>query len=117
MRQVVHHLADSHMNALVRLKLALTEERPTIKPYDENAWATLADMRLPSRRLARAPRRPSRALGGALHAHDGASSERTFVHPEHRRAVHARVAAAESTAGTRAITSRTSPRCGAREGW
>jgi hypothetical protein len=46
-RQVVHHLADSHMNALVRLKLALTEDTPTIKPYDENAWGMLADMQLP----------------------------------------------------------------------
>lgn len=42
-RQVVHHVPDSHLNAYVRLKLALTEERPTIKPYDESAWAELAD--------------------------------------------------------------------------
>ena len=42
-RQVVHHVADSHLNAYVRLKLALTEEKPTIKPYDEAAWAKLAD--------------------------------------------------------------------------
>lgn len=42
-RQVVHHLCDSHMNALIRLKLALTEDNPTIKPYDENAWVSLGD--------------------------------------------------------------------------
>jgi uncharacterized damage-inducible protein DinB len=42
-RQVVHHLADSHMNALVRLKLGLTEDMPTIKPYDEAKWAELDD--------------------------------------------------------------------------
>jgi hypothetical protein len=42
-RQVVHHVPDSHLNAYVRLKLALTEENPTIKPYDEAAWANLAD--------------------------------------------------------------------------
>lgn len=42
-RQVVHHVPDSHLNAYVRLKLALTEEKPTIKPYDEAAWALLAD--------------------------------------------------------------------------
>ena len=42
-RQVVHHVPDSHLNAYVRLKLALTEEKPTIKPYDEAAWAELAD--------------------------------------------------------------------------
>lgn len=46
-RQVVHHVADSHMNAVVRLKLALTEDRPTIKPYEEGLWAELADVRLP----------------------------------------------------------------------
>lgn len=39
LRQVVHHLADSHMNAFVRFKLALTENEPTIKPYAEAAWA------------------------------------------------------------------------------
>src|SRR6187402_297284 len=45
-RQVVHHVADSHMNAFVRFRLALTEDRPTIKPYDEAEWAKLADMKL-----------------------------------------------------------------------
>jgi uncharacterized damage-inducible protein DinB len=44
-RQVVHHVPDSHMNAFIRMKLALTEETPTIKPYDEAAWAKLADAR------------------------------------------------------------------------
>jgi len=46
-RQVVHHLADSHANAFLRFKHALTEEWPTIKAYDEAAWAKLADSRLP----------------------------------------------------------------------
>jgi uncharacterized damage-inducible protein DinB len=45
-RQVVHHVPDSHLNAYVRLKLALTEEKPTIKPYNEAAWAELADSKL-----------------------------------------------------------------------
>ncbi|HUA97250.1 MAG TPA: bacillithiol transferase BstA [Terracidiphilus sp.] len=44
-RQVVHHVADSHANSYVRFKLALTEKWPTIKPYDEAAWARLADSR------------------------------------------------------------------------
>ena len=43
MRQVAHHLPESHMNAYIRFKLALTEEDPTIKPYDENAWAELPE--------------------------------------------------------------------------
>jgi hypothetical protein len=42
-RQTVHHIADSHMNAYIRLRLALTEDWPTLKPYDEAAWATLRD--------------------------------------------------------------------------
>jgi hypothetical protein len=42
-RQVVHHLADSHMNAFVRMKLILTETHPTLKPYDQNAWALMPD--------------------------------------------------------------------------
>jgi hypothetical protein len=42
-RQVVHHVPDSHMNAYVRFKLALTEDVPTIKPYDEAKWAELDD--------------------------------------------------------------------------
>jgi hypothetical protein len=42
-RQVVHHVPDSHLNAYIRFKLALTEDVPTIKPYDEQSWANLAD--------------------------------------------------------------------------
>src|SRR5919112_4484500 len=42
-RQLVHHVADSHMNAYIRFKLALTEDSPTIKPYDEARWAELPD--------------------------------------------------------------------------
>lgn len=42
-RQVLHHVPDSHMNAYIRFKLALTEENPTIRPYDEAAWAIVAD--------------------------------------------------------------------------
>lgn len=42
-RQVVHHVADSHMNAIIRHKLTLTEDNPSIKPYNENLWAELVD--------------------------------------------------------------------------
>jgi len=59
-RQVVHHVPDSHMNALVRFKLALTEERPTIKTYDEARWAELADAKS-------TPIEPSLALLENLH--------------------------------------------------
>ncbi|MFB3160930.1 YfiT family bacillithiol transferase [Neobacillus sp. 179-J 1A1 HS] len=46
-RQVVHHIADSHMNSYIRFKLALTEDQPTIKPYFEDRWAELPDSELP----------------------------------------------------------------------
>ena len=59
-RQVVHHLPDSHVNAYVRFKLALTENEPLIKPYDEKSWANLADVRT-------TPVEVSLALLDALH--------------------------------------------------
>ncbi|MCR5889589.1 putative metal-dependent hydrolase [Hymenobacter sp. J193] len=59
-RQVLHHLPDSHMNAYVRMRLALTEELPTIKPYEEAAWAELPD-------VAATPVAVSLALLEALH--------------------------------------------------
>ncbi len=46
-RQLVHHIADSHMNAYIRFKLALTENNPTIKPYEEALWAELPDSKEP----------------------------------------------------------------------
>jgi len=58
-RQVAHHIPDSHMNAFTRFKLALTEDVPTIKPYAEARWAELAD--------AKAPIEPSLALLENLH--------------------------------------------------
>ena len=55
-RQVVHHVPDSHLNAYVRLKLALTEETPTIKPYDEKTWAVRLAFPPPPRAYHLAPR-------------------------------------------------------------
>ena len=85
-RQVVHHVPDSHLNAYVRFKLALTENAPTIKPYDEARWAELADSRA-------TPLETSLSLLEALHerwvvllrALGPADYARTFVHPEHGR--------------------------------
>jgi DinB superfamily len=47
-KQLVHHVADSHMNAYIRFKLGLTEDNPTIKPYEEGLWAQLSDSTLPT---------------------------------------------------------------------
>jgi hypothetical protein len=84
-RQVIHHLPDSHMNAYVRWKLALTESEPTIKPYREAEWARLAD--------SAGPIEVSLDLLTALHARwtgwmrtlDDASWRRAFMHPESGR--------------------------------
>ena len=83
-RQVVHHVADSHMNAFVRLKLGLTEERPTVSAYDEKKFATLADMQLPvavSLELVRGLHARWLALYGTMTESDW---QRTFIHPEYR---------------------------------
>jgi len=94
-RQVVHHVPDSHMNAYMRCKLALTEDRPTIKPYDEAAVAKLGD-------IAIVPVEVSLDLLGTLHERFVAllrsmtdnDFERCYVHPEQNRAVPLREVAA-----------------------
>jgi len=82
-RQVAHHVPDSHLNAYVRLKLALTEENPTIKPYDEARWAALADSRDPidvSLTLLDSVTARWMSVMNAMRDEDFA---RNFVHPEH----------------------------------
>lgn len=84
--QLIHHIADSHLNAYTRFKLALTEDEPTIKPYDEAAWAELAD-------TAATPPETSLVLLEALHrrwvallrALPDPAFTRTLRHPEHGR--------------------------------
>ncbi|HNQ12017.1 MAG TPA: putative metal-dependent hydrolase [Bacteroidia bacterium] len=81
--QVIHHLADSHINSYIRFKLALTENNPTIKPYEEADWAKLPDSNL-------LPIEVSLNLLEALHTRwtfmlDRMTDEdfsRTFFHPE-----------------------------------
>lgn len=82
-RQVVHHVPESHMNAYVRMKLALTEHTPVIKPYDEKLWAGTPD-------VATAPLEPSLLLLDGLHqrwarlfeALSDSDFTRAFNHPE-----------------------------------
>ena len=85
-RQVVHHVADSHMNAYIRLRLALTEDNPTVKPYIESAWAELPDVAtVPvnvSVTMLHAMHRRIVALLQAIAPEDW---ERTYYHPEHKR--------------------------------
>ena len=83
-RQVVHHVPDSHLNSYVRYKLALTEDEPTIKPYDESAWAKFEDSRA-------TPIETSLRLLETLHERwvnlmrgmTEAQWKRRFLHPEH----------------------------------
>ncbi|MEO8594750.1 MAG: YfiT family bacillithiol transferase [Candidatus Solibacter sp.] len=82
-RQTVHHIADSHMNAYIRFRLALTEAEPTIRPYDQQTWGELADART-------APVEWSLQLIAGMHARWVAllkslkieDFSRTFRHPE-----------------------------------
>jgi len=82
-RQVIHHVPESHMNAYIRFKLALTEDNPVVKPYDESAWGKLPD-------IPGTPLETSLALLDALHDRfvrvlrliEGPQWQRTFRHPE-----------------------------------
>ncbi len=82
-RQVIHHVADSHVNAYVRTRWLLTEDRPTLKAYDEKAWAELPD-------AAMSPIAPSLVLVDAIHQRwttlldtlPDAAFARELVHPE-----------------------------------
>ena len=84
-RQLVHHIADSHMNAYVRTKLALTEENPTISPYEEGEWAKLPDSALDVA--------PSLVILKSLHLRwvtvltslTESELERTYFHPATQR--------------------------------
>jgi uncharacterized damage-inducible protein DinB len=82
-RQVVHHVADSHLHSCIRFRLALTEDQPTIKPYDQAKWAELPDART-------APAETSLQLIDGLHQRwvvllrsmSDADFARSFLHPE-----------------------------------
>ena len=84
LRQVVHHVPDSHLNAYCRLKLALTEEQPIIRPYDETTWAKLGD-------VAATPIDVSLTLLESLTTRwmtifdsmEAGDYRRTFRHPDH----------------------------------
>ena len=81
--QVVHHLADSHLNSYIRFKLALTEDNPTIKPYDEAAWAMLADSRMPIDSSLQLLESVHARWVTLLRSMKEADFARTYVHPEH----------------------------------
>jgi hypothetical protein len=87
-RQIVHHCADSHLNSYIRIKLALTEETPTVKPYFEDKWAELTDGKSLSVEA-------SLKIIEGLHARwvfllkslTSQELERSFFHPEHNKTI------------------------------
>ena len=87
-RQVIHHVADSHLNAYIRFKLILTEEKPVIKPYNEKAWAELEDTR-------KTPLEASLQILEGVHERwttllesiQGEDWQRTGFHPEQQREI------------------------------
>jgi uncharacterized damage-inducible protein DinB len=87
-RQVVNHVSDSHMNSLMRLKLALTENIPTIKPYYEDRWAELADTK-------KMPVEPALKMLEGIHQRWAVllksltkeQFSKSFIHPEHGREI------------------------------
>jgi hypothetical protein len=81
-RQTVHHLADSHMNAYVRFKLALTEDAPTIKLYDEALWAQTADNQEPVETSLTLLEALHHRWSKLLHGLKESDYTRTLVHPE-----------------------------------
>ena len=82
-RQVVHHVADSHMNGFIRVKLALTEDGPTIKPYDEKAFALLGDVSLPVEVSLDLLDSLHRRWVAVYEKMQDADFARMFVHPEY----------------------------------
>ena len=84
-QQVVHHLADSHMNAYIRFKLALTEDTPVIKPYNQDAWSKFSDNDLPvniSLTLLHALHRRWTVLLNSMNDED---FNNELIHPEHEK--------------------------------
>lgn len=83
LRQVVHHLADSHVNSYTRFRLALTESHPTIKPYDEGKWAELEDARtMPVEVSLKLLDALHERWARLLHSLNAFDYERTIDHPE-----------------------------------
>ncbi|MGE7870880.1 YfiT family bacillithiol transferase [Bacillus paramycoides] len=81
-RQVVHHVVDSHMNSYIRFKLALTEKNPTIKPYKEEKWAELPDSKLPVDVSLVMLDSLHKRWVNLLYSLETTDLEKTFNHPE-----------------------------------
>ncbi len=83
-RQVIHHCADSHMNALIRFKLGLTEQKPTIKPYDQAQWANLSDNNLDPAISISILKGVHQRWVAVMEAMNESDWKRSFFHPEYQ---------------------------------
>jgi hypothetical protein len=82
-RQIIHHLADSHMNSYIRFKLALTEDKPTIKVYDEKSWAAMPDStQMPLEVSIQLIESLHKRWSHLLRSMSPTDFEKTFYHPE-----------------------------------
>lgn len=83
--QVVHHCADSHMNCLIRIKLALSEDEPTIKPYFENLWAEMKDYELPINNSTTLLHCVHKKIVSILLNCTALDMARTYIHPQYQK--------------------------------
>ncbi len=85
-RQIVHHIADSHVNAYIRVKLSITENSPVIKPYDQDLWANLEDsLKLPIECSLHFIESVHLRMVYVLKSVDKTTLQRSYIHPEYNR--------------------------------
>ena len=84
-RQVVHHIADSHMNSIIRFKLSLSEEKPTIKPYMEAKWAEQIDHSMPIKPSMQIIEGVHARLAVLLRGMNKEDLKKTYMHPEYNQ--------------------------------
>lgn len=79
--QIIHHLADSHMNAFIRFKMALTENNPTIKPYDQDLWSETSDIQIPIKSSIQLIKYIHEKWSSLIKNMDEHDFKRTYYHP------------------------------------
>ena len=85
-KQLIHHVADSHMNAYIRIKLSITEDKPVIKPYDQDSWAALKDsLELPIDCSLQLIESIHQRMLHVIKSVDKSMLQRSYIHPEYNR--------------------------------
>jgi len=86
-QQIIHHLADSHINAFIRLKLTLTQDTPTINPYNQDAWAIMADAKLPIEPSLNIIENIHKRMVTVIKAMSKEDFKKTYYHPEYKKKI------------------------------